>query len=399
MWENDFQTTHQDCSSTFVVFRVMFDVSHALAAERSFVSGRDLSPTGPSIAWVEPSTSFLQQALRHIALIFATCGLYIFWARAEARRSMHRCIHVAGRPLDYTGTGREGFVSFLIAALTMIIALEAVYLYIGPSLASGGARDAVSLTGGQYRWQRLTITLPLLFLLGSVAYRKRQHILRRTWWAGERFDLSGQAWGYAWVHFWTAFLVPVTLGWAAPWRAHALEKRKTNETVHGPRTFHATHSLRDLYKTFAVFWFGGIAIYLVTVLSLGFTIGNEIIGALNTLSINPLLAPGVLTKGLMIAITGLLPFTLLATAYQGAWLEHQMSGIALGDARLKLCLPKLAFVGYSVENAILKVGTLGLLGGVADARMARFIVAHMSVEGTLASPPDFSDIQAELSAP
>jgi uncharacterized membrane protein YjgN (DUF898 family) len=355
----------------------MFDVPSALALERS-----ESSASPRSIAWIDPEESFLQQAMRHMALIVATCGLYVFWARADARRSIHRAIHVAGRPLDYSGTGRESFISFIIALLTMIVTIEAIYLYAAPSLSASGAREIISIGGGQYRWHRLTISLPLLFLLGSVAYRKRQHILRRTWWGGERFDLSGHAWRYAWTHFWTAFLVPLTLGWAAPWRAHTLEKRKTNETFHGPRTFHAAHALRDLYKTFAVFWFGGVAIYLATVLSLGIAIGDHILAAVHTLSLKPLLATGVLTKGLMIVIAGLIPFSLLATAYQGAWLEHQMSGIACGDARLRLRLPKLPFVGYSIENAVLKVGTLGLLGGLADARMARFIVAHLSLEGS-----------------
>jgi uncharacterized membrane protein YjgN (DUF898 family) len=363
----------------------MFDASSALSSERPLV----MSPAGDAsgIIWIEPSESFLQLTLRHIALIVATCGLYLFWARAEARRKLHRCIHVGGRPLDYSGTGHEAFISFVIAALTAIIMVQAFFFFVKPALIGGDGSAASDLIGGDFRWHRLSISLPLVFLLGSVAYRKRQHILRRTWWAGQRFDLSGQPWSYAWTHFWTAFLVPITLGWAAPWRAHALEKRKTSETVHGTQTFQAAHSLKSLYATFAVFWFGGITIYLITVLSLGITIGHEIIAATNTLSIKPLLGPGVVVKGVMIAMAGILPLTLLATAYQGAWLEHQVSGIVFQNARLTLKLPKFAFVGFCIENAILKVGTLGLLAPVADARMARFVIAHLTVEGALTPPP------------
>ena len=338
------------------------------------------------ITWIEPDESFLQLTLRHIALILATCGLYLFWARAEARRKLHRCIHVGGRPLDYTGTGHEAFISFVIAALTAIVMMQAFFFFVKPALLAGGDASGGGFIGNTFRWQRLSISLPLVFLLGSVAYRKRQHILRRTWWAGQRFDLSGQAWGYAWTHFWTAFLVPLTLGWAAPWRAHALEKRKTQETRHGTRMLGAVHSVKSLYATFAVFWFGGITIYLATVFTLGLTIGHEIIAATDTLSLTPLLGPGVATKGVMIAMAGVLPLALLATAYQGAWLEHQVSGIVFQDARLKLRLPKLAFVGFCIENAVLKVGTLGLLAPVADARMARFLIAHLSVEGELTAP-------------
>ena len=338
------------------------------------------------IAWVEPERSFVELAWRHFGLTVATLGLYVFWARAEARRELHRCIHVSGRPLDYSGTGREGLISFAIALL-ITFALVGMFLsYVAPAIAASGQGDGSAAFAVSFRWQRLMISLPLVFLLGSVAYRKRKQVLRRTWWAGQRFDLTGQAWSYAWLHFWTAFLVPLTLGWAAPWRADLLDRRKTREMCYGGRQFQVQHSLRPIYRWFAIMWFGGIAIYLTTVTTLGFTIGHEILNARDTLNFAPLLAPGVAVKGMMVVIAGLIPFTLLATSYQAAWLEHQVSGVGYGDAALKLQLPKLAFVRVSLASAVLKVGTLGLFAAVADARLARFVIDHMSVRGEIETP-------------
>ena len=101
---------------------------------------------------------------------------------------------------------------------------------------SGGASEARAALSS-FRIQRLAITLPLIFLLGSVVYRKRKQILRRTWWRGQHFDLDGQPYAYALQHFWTAFLVPLTLGWAGPWRASKLERRKINEMHIGGQRF------------------------------------------------------------------------------------------------------------------------------------------------------------------
>ena len=337
------------------------------------------SSSAPLITFVEPAESFLSLSIRNFGLTLATLGFYSFWARAEARRQLHRSIRIGGQPLDYTGTGREAFVAFLIGMLTTVIMVSAFLFFFLNSGGSGGASEARAALSS-FRIQRLAITLPLIFLLGSVVYRKRKQILRRTWWRGQHFDLDGQPYAYALQHFWTAFLVPLTLGWAGPWRASKLEQRKINEMHIGGQRFQAAASVAPLYKAFAALWFGGGAIYVVTMVLLGVTIGDQVIQAIERLSYVPLLAPAIMKTGLWVLAVGLAPVVGFILYYRAAWIEHQISNLVFDDARLHLKLPKVRFAAMMLWNGFVKIISFGAFQPVTDAAMVRFIIARITTE-------------------
>jgi uncharacterized membrane protein YjgN (DUF898 family) len=303
--------------------------------------------------------------------------VYHFWGRAEARRRTTNAVHINGKPLDHTGTGLEAFVSFFIGALiaASITSLFLIMMKGTPGTGIEGMR--------QIRWQRLTITLPLLFLLGSIVYRKRQHILRRTWLDGKRFDLSGHAWGYALQHFWMAFLIPLTLGWAAPWRASRLEAIKVREMHYGQTRFHAQPQLKPLYKAFALLWFGGGFLYFATLVVLSLNIGPQLVASIDGLSLVPLNDATVIRRGLTVLAVGLVPLSVFGLVYRKAMLEHQISSVAFDGGRLHLKLPLASYLWLAVSNFALRVGSLGAFAPVAEARSMRYLIAHLKVEGRL----------------
>ena len=350
----------------------------AVADRVPALPGRPGALSDAAVEFVEPPEGFLALSVRHFALTLATLGFYYFWARAEARQALHRSIRIGGRSLDYSGTGQEGFVSFLLA-MSVMAAVVSVFLALFTSASSAAAMNGLGFFS-EFRWQRLTITLPLLFLLGSVVYRKRKHVLRRTWLGQQNFDLAGRPWSYAVHHFWSAFLIPLTLGWAAPWRANMLERRKVQEMRFGETTFRHVGDVRPLYKAFAVLWFGGGVAYVATMLALGLTIGPDLLAALQTRSISPLMYSGSIRTAAFIAGAGLAPLILLLLYYRAAWIEHQISSLAVSDVRLKLNLPRFRFALLMMRGAALKFVTLGAFAPLADAQMVRFVIAHVRTE-------------------
>lgn len=337
------------------------------------LAGTDPAP----IAWVEPAENIWLTSLQSFGLTLMTFGVYHFWGRAEARRRTTNAVHVNGRPLDHTGTGLEAFISFLVGALIAVSITTAFFAMMkgAPGTGIEGMR--------QIRWQRLTISLPLLFLLGSVVYRKRQHILRRTWLNGQRFDVSGHAWGYALQHFWMAFLVPLTLGWAAPWRASRLEAIKIRDMHYGQTRFVAAPELKPLYKAFALLWFGGGFLYFATLIVLSLNIGPQLMAAIHGLTITPLTDADVLRRGLTVVVVGAIPLSLFALVYRKAMLEHQISCVAFEGGRLRLALPLASYLWLAITNFVLKVGSLGAFAPVAEARAMRYLISHLKVEGRL----------------
>jgi uncharacterized membrane protein YjgN (DUF898 family) len=327
------------------------------------------------VTFVEPAESFLSLSIRNFGMTLATLGFYSFWARADARKQLHRALRINGQPLDYTGTGREACIAFLmgIATVAVVVSLSLWFFF-----KSGVSTGQISRGVGEFRYQRLLITLPLLFLLGSVAYRKRKEILRRTWWRGERFDLNGQPWAYAFHHFWTAFLVPLTLGWAGPWRASWLERRKINEMCLGDQRFHAVGGVKNLYRAFAALWFGGGTIYVATMVLIGLTIGDEVLGALARQTFAPLMNAKTLTTGAWVLTLGLTPVVGFILFYRAAWIEHQISSLVFHGQRLELKLPKWRFAGLMLWNSFIKLISFGAFAPVADAALVRFIVARIT---------------------
>lgn len=329
----------------------------------------------PFVTFVEPQESFLSLSIRNFGLTLATLGFYSFWARAEARQHLHRSIRVGGKPLDYTGTGHEAFVAFLLGA-AVAVAVVVGFLAVFTQASSAAGAEGLAVFSGM-RWQRLTISLPMLFLLGSVVYRRRKHTLRRTWIGDQNFDLAGRPWSYALQHFWTAFLVPATLGWAAPWRSSQLERRKISEMRFGDVRFTPVPNVRPLYRAFAVLWFGGGTAYVATMILLGLAIGPELLASIETRSLDPLTQSGSAGTALFILGAGLSPVVFLLLYYRAAWLEHQVSSLAIGNMRLNLVLPRFRFAALMLWGAVLKILSLGAFAPVADAQLVRFVVKHM----------------------
>lgn len=331
----------------------------------------------PLIVFVEPDESFLSQSIRNFGMTLATLGFYIFWARADSKKQLHRSIRIRGQRLDYTGTGKEGCISFLVGAATAAF-MVGLFVYFFTKTGTSGAQARAALT--DFRLRRLFISLPLIFLLGSAVYRKRQHLLRRTWWRGQHFDLDGHPYGYAAQHFWTAFLVPLTLGWAGPWRASWLARRKIREMHLGAHRFEAVGGVAPLYKAFAALWFGGGTIYVATMLMIGMTIGEPVLRALATVSLVPLQQPGVLSTLLSVLAIGLTPLMAFILYYRAAWIEHQISSLVFGGVRLRIELPKLRFAGLMLWNGFIKIISFGAFAPVADAALARFVIARIRSE-------------------
>jgi uncharacterized membrane protein YjgN (DUF898 family) len=157
---------------------------------------------------------------KNFFLILVTLGIYRFWAATKLRRYLWSNIQIGGDPLEYTGTGRELFLGFLIA-LAFLAPLSIAYV-VSYRLALGNPLLAGSLQLGYFA---------VLFVLLQVAlFRSRRYRLSRTLWRGIYSGQSGSTWHYLWLFLGYGVLTVVTLGVAAPWMQVALERYKLNHT-------------------------------------------------------------------------------------------------------------------------------------------------------------------------
>jgi uncharacterized membrane protein YjgN (DUF898 family) len=161
-------------------------------------------------------------------LTLLTLGFYRFWGKTKVRRYLCSRMSILGDRFEYTGTGKELFLGFLIA-LTVLIPLGA---------ASYGIE--IFLTGKSGATQGIVITLQyavILFLIGYATFRARRYRLSRTVLRGIRFWQTGSNVGYALRMMGYLVLTMCTLGIARPIGDAALYRYLMRHTWFGSQQF------------------------------------------------------------------------------------------------------------------------------------------------------------------
>lgn len=199
-------------------------------------------------------------AVTNFLLNLITLWFYRFWAKTRVRRHIWDSIRINGEPLEYTGTGKELFLGFLVimAIIFLPLALIAAGLafYFGP--------ESIALNVFQ-----IVITLALVCFYGFAIYRARRYRLSRTMWRGIRGALTGSALAYSGKYLGALILNPMTAGWSRPAMNLLLAEQMYNDMRFGNQPFTFRGRAGPLYARYAVCWF----------LTAAFFIGLIVIGA------------------------------------------------------------------------------------------------------------------------
>ncbi|MCP5086102.1 MAG: DUF898 domain-containing protein [Rhodobacteraceae bacterium] len=186
-------------------------------------------------------------ALKTTLLTLATLGVYRFWAKTRIRKYYWSGTAPGGDPLEYTGTGLEKLLGFLIAVAFLAVYLGLFQLllsFVGMSVfnAGDGPEDiAMQVAVAQ---TTLIAVLPFIFY---AQYRARRYILSRTRWRGIRFGVEPAAWGYVWRALGHWALTLVTFGLLLPRQTFWLEKYKIDRTWYGNAKFQQNGRWQMLY--------------------------------------------------------------------------------------------------------------------------------------------------------
>lgn len=286
-------------------------------------------------------------------LTLVTLGVYRFWAATRLRRYLWSNIQVGGDGLEYTGTGRELFLGFLVA-MAVILPLSIVYV-VANRLSLGNPTVAGTLHALYF--------LALFVFLQVALFRSRRYRLSRTAWRGIRAGQTGSTWHYLGLYLGYGVLTVITLSLALPWMNVALERYKLNNTWFGDHEIRVEARGRDLLWR----WLVVMAFVIVPV-------AVAILPNLNALlhpvyvevpPVAPQLPP---TRHLQLPHAGLLAFLALAVIGGGLALvwyrieafRYLASRTSLGGMRLHSKAK-----GSSAVGQVLLFG-LGLLGiGIA----------------------------------
>lgn len=187
----------------------------------------------------------LKIALVNSLLTLLTLGIYRFWAKTRLRRYFWSNIRIQKEPLEYTGTGMELFIGFLIA-LAILVPIFALY------------QGALFLLETTSDWTAIALnviySLLLLGFFQYAFYRMWRYRFSRTTWRGIRFQLAGSAWTYVGLSMkWLVFTI-LTLGLAFPWMRNAQWRYRTEHLNFGNLACSYDGQGKPLLRYWAVVW-------------------------------------------------------------------------------------------------------------------------------------------------
>ncbi len=185
---------------------------------------------GDAVIYDGKAGKLFGMGLRIAILSLITLGFYRFWGKTQVRRYLWSRLSLMGDRFEYTGTGKELFLGFLIV-LTVLVPLGAVSYATEFFLAGESAVMYGTATSAQY-----TV---IMFLIGYATFRARRYRLSRTVLRGIRFWQTGSSVGYAFRWIGYVALTVVTLGIARPVGDAALYRYIMGHTWFGSRNFEA----------------------------------------------------------------------------------------------------------------------------------------------------------------
>ena len=195
--------------------------------------------TAKQIFWLSIVTSFFS---------VVTLGIYRFWAKTRIRRYIWSSIRIGGDAMEYTGSGLEKLLGFLIAVVVLAIYMGVVQLllmYFGLQMfiEPETMEQALAQIGAIYA--SLFAVVPLMLY---AKFRARRYRMSRTRWRGIRFGMDKAAWGYVWRALLHWLVTILSLGILTPRMSFYLEKYMTDRTYYGDTAFVQNGKWTDLYK-------------------------------------------------------------------------------------------------------------------------------------------------------
>ncbi|SMX46693.1 YjgN family protein [Maliponia aquimaris] len=182
-------------------------------------------------------------------LTVLTVGIYRFWQKTRIRKYIWSSVEADGDGFEYTGTGIEKFLGFLVAVVFLAVYIglvQMVLFYVGLSVMvdtqTASPQEMLAQTLAIY----ITFLAVLPFLLFAV-YRARRYKMARTRWRGIRFGMEKGAWGYVWRALGYYLLAAVTLGALTPLATFRLEKYMADRSYYGSGRFVQEGKWTDLY--------------------------------------------------------------------------------------------------------------------------------------------------------
>ena len=313
---------------------------------------------------------FAPIALTNLLLIIVTLGIYRFWATTRTRRYLWSRTRFIDEPLEWTGTGKELFLGFLMA----------LALFIIPFVLAQFAAQALALNGHIGVAGTLTTMagLGIFVLIGIARFRALRYRLSRTYWHGIRGGSAEKGIGYGFTWAFRTIIGYIPLWLLVPWAMISLWNERWEAMSFGSQDFRANARVGPVFKRFLLFYLAPILIILL-VAAAAMTLGGrlELMMPAPGTPPGPLAALGAVASAIAIyAVLGL-----IGLVYYAAFLREAIGHLSLGEIDFHFTARTWQFLKLFLGDVLLVVGTLGVGLMFLSYRHWKFFITHLEASG------------------
>jgi uncharacterized membrane protein YjgN (DUF898 family) len=325
----------------------------------------------------------------NLLLSIVTLGFYRFWAKTRMRRYIWSRVSLNGDAFEYTGTGGELFIGFLIVVGFFIVAtvLKTVLELSSPP-DSPIPKIATFL-----------FALVVVYLIFVARYAAQRYRLTRTLWRGIRGGMTGSAWAWGFKAMLLGVLTAVTLGFAGPWVHMRLLDDRVNNSYFGDAKASMHTTSVPLYVAFligmVISWVG---IFVVMALCAAVLAASGFLSEFMTLigqsaeseegrrQIDELVKQHL---GLLIGLgvffyLSVIVLSLVAFAqYYVAMLREITSKLSMAELRFGTTVTIGRIISLALVNVLVYLVTLGLGLPYVIHRSLRFITDNIQIYGEI----------------
>ncbi|MEY4889224.1 MAG: hypothetical protein RIQ75_354 [Pseudomonadota bacterium] len=297
--------------------------------------------------------AFFPIAASNLLLTLVTLGVYRFWATTRERRYFWSQTRFIDDTLEWTGTGKELFLGFLMAIVALIVPVIGLQFLIQALILQGQTALAGALGVGFY--------FIILFLVGFATFRALRYRLSRTHWHGIRGGSEDPGFRYGLSYIWKTLVGALVLGLLIPWSMTSLWADRWNQMSFGPHRFESAPEWGGLMKRFLLLYLVPVAAVILGIVTAVSSGGGP--GGL-----------GAVVGLLVIAFYVVLP--LIALGYYAAFFREVVNTLSLTTinfhfaARTKewflLFLGNAGLYVLALIAALIPISALGLFSGFAD---------------------------------
>jgi len=307
---------------------------------------------------------FAPIAFTNLLLMIVTLGIYRFWAKTRERRYLWNRTDFVGDPLEWTGTGLELFVGFLLVLVLMFVPLIVIQFVVQGFAMRGEMGIAFLLMALAYG--------ALLYLYGLARYRAVRYPLSRTFWRGIRGGSHDQGWGYALTALWKTAVGAFIFGFFIPWSMTSLWNERWNRLSFGNQAFSATADWRPIIGRFLLFYLlpivgcvGGVTMFTTTAAA-GQPPSPALIGTIIIGAVAAYFAMGI-----------------VAIVYYAAFLREAIGALVLNRLEFAFTARTVDWIKLILGHIGLVIVTLGIGLMFIGYRNWSFFIRHLEASGEI----------------